>query len=60
MRLGDDGKGKRLMYCTHHGFHLFMMRRNKLNPEHQPLALEKLKTERWRQKELTRLRNSAL
>ncbi len=55
MRLGDDGKGNRLLFCTRHGFFLCRMRRNKLNPEHQPLELGKLPTEAWRNKERKRM-----
>jgi hypothetical protein len=57
-RLGDDGRGHRLMLCIRHGFLLFTMRRNKLNPDFQPLALNKLPTKAWREKERRRLQKA--
>ena len=43
------------MFCKFHGFSLFKIRRNKLNPEHQKLSLRKLPTEAWRNKERKRM-----
>jgi hypothetical protein len=54
-RLGDDGKGNRLMFCLRHGFTLFKIRRNKLNPEHHPLDLNQLPTEADREKQRKRI-----
>lgn len=54
-RLGDDGRGQRLALCIRHGFYLFNIRRNKLNPNHQPLALLRLPTEAKLEKERKRL-----
>lgn len=54
-RLGDDGKGNRLTFCTRHGFVLTKLRKNKLNPEHHPLTINKLPTEAEREKQRKRM-----
>ena len=53
--LGCDGKGKWILFCTRHGFSLHKQRRNKFNPEHTPMFLNKLPTEAWREKERKRM-----
>jgi hypothetical protein len=53
--LGHDGKGNRLTFCTRHEFNLRKIRRSKFNPEHLSLRLNKMPTEKWRNKERKRM-----